>query len=184
MGRPKALVHVPGDGPTLLESTLGRLRAAGCTRLVVVVGAASDEVGPLAVEAGSEVVPAPDWAEGMGASLRAGLAHLESPSVPDGGAALALVTLVDLPDVTAEVMIRLVAAAKGEGEGALLRAAYRGVPGHPVALGRTHWAGVRATATGDRGARDYLSATPHRVIECGDLATGRDVDTVDDLHRA
>ena len=113
MGRPKALVRMPGGGPTLLESTLDRLRAAGCARLVVVVGAASDEVGPMAVEAGSEVVPTPDWTEGMGASLRAGLAHFESPSMPDGGAALALVTLVDLPDVTAEVMIRLVAAAKG-----------------------------------------------------------------------
>ncbi|HZB66845.1 MAG TPA: NTP transferase domain-containing protein, partial [Ornithinibacter sp.] len=90
----------------------------------------------------------------------------------------------DLPDVTAEVMTRLLAAAQGEGRQVLLRAAYRGVPGHPVALGRAHWAGILSTATGDRGARDYLASTPHQVVECGDLATGRDVDTVEDLHRA
>ena len=184
MGRPKALVRVPAGGPTLLETALGRLGAAGCTPLVVVTGAAGEDVGALAAEFGAEVAHAPDWEEGMSASLRCGLSHLESTSVPDGGAVIALVTLVDLPDVTAEVMTRLLAAAQGEGRQALLRAAYQGVPGHPVAIGRAHWPGIRSTATGDRGARDYLGSTPHQVVECGDLATGRDVDTVDDLHRA
>ena len=184
MGRPKALVRVPADGPTLLETALGRLWAAGCTRLVVVTGAAGEDVGALAAEFGAGVAHARDWEEGMGASLRCGLTHLQSTSVPDGGADIALVTLVDLPDVTAEVMTRLLAAARGEGRQALVRAAYQGVPGHPVAVGRAHWPGIRSTATGDRGARDYLGSTPHQVVECGDLATGRDVDTVDDLHRA
>jgi CTP:molybdopterin cytidylyltransferase MocA len=114
----------------------------------------------------------------MGASLRAGLAHLE-PTDDD----LALVTLVDLPDVTAEVVARVLATAVGDGRAALVRAAYAGVPGHPVALGRDHWAAVRTTARGDRGARDHLRATPHDLVECGDLATGRDLDTVEDLHR-
>ena len=184
MGRPKALVRVPRDGPTLLETALDRLGAAGCTPLVVVTGAAGQDVKALAAGFGAEVAHAPDWEEGMGASLRCGLTHLQSTSVPDGGADIALVTLVDLPDVTAEVMTRLLAAARGEGRQVLLRAAYRGVPGHPVAIGRAHWPGILSTATGDRGARDYLASTPHQVLECGDLATGRDVDTVDDLHRA
>ena len=184
MGGPKALLRLPAGGPTLLESALDRLRTAGCARLVTVVGAARDEVVPLAVRAGSEVVHARDWEEGMGASLRAGLVHLEAAPEPEGGGTLALVTLVDLPDVTAHVMARLVAAAEGEGRSALVRAAYHGVPGHPVAIGRAHWADVAAAASGDRGARDYLRTTPHRVVECGDLATGRDVDTIDDLHRA
>ena len=119
---------------------------------------------------------ADDWDEGMGASLRAGLAHLEQ-----GDDDLALVTLVDLPDVTAAVMVRVLAAARGDGRAALARAAYDGVPGHPVAIGRDHWAAVRTTARGDRGARDHLRADPHRLVECGDLATGRDLDTTGDL---
>jgi len=45
------------------------------------------------------------------------------------------------------------------------------------------WAAVRTTARGDRGARDHLRATPHRLVECGDLATGRDLDTAEDLRR-
>ena len=64
---------------------------------------------------------------------------------------------------------------------ALARAAYQGVPGHPVVIGRDHWRGVLDVAAGDRGARDYLAAHDHALVECGDLATGRDVDTPDDL---
>jgi CTP:molybdopterin cytidylyltransferase MocA len=60
---------------------------------------------------------------------------------------------------------------------AVARAAYDGVPGHPVLLGRDHWAGVLASAAGDRGARDYLATRPVVLVECGDLATGRDQDT-------
>ena len=127
---------------------------------------------------GAEVVVAEDWDEGMGASLRAGLSHLQGADDD-----LALVTLVDLPDVTAAVMVRVLEAAAGDGRAALARAAYDGVPGHPVAIGRDHWAAVRTTARGDRGARDHLRATPHRLVECGDLATGRDLDTAEDLRR-
>ena len=63
------------------------------------------------------------------------------------------------------------------------RAAYGGVAGHPTLIGRDHWAGVIEVALGDRGARDYFGAHEHRLVECGDLATGRDVDTPADLDR-
>ena len=119
----------------------------------------------------------------MGASLRCGLSHLESTSVPDGGAMIALVTLVDLPDVTAEVMTRVLAAAQRGGPRRPSCSGLQGVPGHPVAIGRAHWPGIRSTATATV-VPATTSPTPHQVVECGDLATGRDVDTVDDLHRA
>ena len=41
---------------------------------------------------------------------------------------------------------------------------------------REHWAAVVRTATGDRGARAYLAAHPPLLVECGDLATGADID--------
>ena len=58
----------------------------------------------------------------------------------------------------------------------LARAAYAGEPGHPVLLGRDHWAEVAAHRHGDRGARDYLGAHDVTLVECGDLATGADQD--------
>ena len=66
--------------------------------------------------------------------------------------------------------------AAGADRAALIRTTYDGRPGHPVLLGREHWAGVRAAAVGDRGARDYLAHHALVEVECGDLATGRDVD--------
>ncbi|GAB3934896.1 hypothetical protein GCM10027614_08730 [Micromonospora vulcania] len=50
--------------------------------------------------------------------------------------------------------------------------------GHPVLLGRHHWAGVAEAAAGDRGARDYLRAQGDavRLVPCADVADGTDVD--------
>ena len=112
MGGPKALVRLVAGGPTLVESAVERLLAAGCDRAVVVVGAGADEAAAAVAGTGAEVVTAADWSSGMGASLDAGLAHLEAG--PDD---LALVTLVDLPDVTADVMARVLTAAVGRRAG-------------------------------------------------------------------
>jgi CTP:molybdopterin cytidylyltransferase MocA len=92
----------------------------------------------------------------------------------DSDADAALVSLVDLPDVTHHVVRRVLAA--GADRAALIRTTYDGRPGHPVLLGRDHWVGVRAAAVGDRGARDYLANHALVEVECGDLASGRDVD--------
>jgi CTP:molybdopterin cytidylyltransferase MocA len=121
----------------------------------------------------ADVVEAAGWNEGMGASLRAGLVALEArPELPDA----ALVALVDLPGMTTAV-VRRVAAEANAGPGVLARAAFDGVPGHPVLLGRDHWAGVRTAARGDAGARDYLRRQRVRLVECADVGTGLDVDT-------
>ena len=65
----------------------------------------------------------------------------------------------------------------GADKAALIRTTYDGRPGHPVVIGREHWFGVRAAAVGDRGARDYLANHALVEVECGDLATGDDVDS-------
>jgi len=159
MGRPKALVD---DWLARGVATLGP-----CDRVVVVLGAEA-EVARERVPAGVGVVVARDWAEGMGASLRSGLGAVE-----DGSAVV--VTLVDLPDVDHRVVERLLAVPVGPAT--LRRAAYDAVPGHPVLLGADHVAGVAAVAVGDRGARDYLRVREVELVECGDLATGEDVDS-------
>jgi CTP:molybdopterin cytidylyltransferase MocA len=136
MGRPKALV-VGDDGTPWLVAALGRLHDGGCRRVTVVLGAAAAEAATLIEGAGAQVVVAADWAEGMSASLRTGLAALD----PDADAAL--VTLVDLPDVTADVI--------GRGPHRARRPRPRGVRRHarppgadrPRPLGRRHRDGDR-----------------------------------------
>jgi CTP:molybdopterin cytidylyltransferase MocA len=175
LGAPKALLR-DADGTPWVERAARRLAAAGCHPIVVVIGARASEVAalvPPALVPPADVVEAAGWTEGMGASLRAGLVALEAhPDLPDA----ALVALVDTPGMTAAVVRRLATEATA-GTGVLARAAFDGVPGHPVLLGRDHWAGVRGAARGDAGARDYLSRHQVRLIECGDVGSGTDVDT-------
>ena len=165
-GGPKALAR-DADGTSWLLRSVQALRP--CAEIVVVLGAGAEQAAALLPMSVARV-RADDWAEGMGASLRAGLSALAGTAHE-----AALVSLVDLPDVGAAVVARLVAASTGPG--VLARAAYDGVPGHPVLIGRDHWVGVVETATGDRGARDYLAAHDVALVECGDLATGADVDS-------
>jgi nicotine blue oxidoreductase len=187
MGRPKGLLRDP-DGTPWVARSAGVLLEGGCDPLLVVVGAAADEVAALVTVAdlpgpacrAVRVVRASDWAEGMGASLRAGLSALTAASGLTPGRAPVqapvqgvVVGLVDTPGVTVEVVRRLVGAASPS---VLARAAYGGVPGHPVLLGRDHWAGVVATARGDAGARTYLAAKEVLLVECGDVGSGDDVD--------
>jgi CTP:molybdopterin cytidylyltransferase MocA len=179
MGVPKALLR-DQDGASFLVRAVDLLLAGGCEEVLVVLGASAVEAREvLGHHPAVSVVVAQDWAEGMGASLRAGLDALGSRSAAEA----ALVTLVDLPDVDLDVLRRVVGAGAPAGVQALVRATYGGRPGHPVLLGREHWAGVAATARGDQGARDYLASHDATACECADLATGRDVDRPEDLTR-
>lgn len=167
-GGPKALAD-SGSGPWVLRA-LDVL--AGCSTTIVVVGAAADAVTALVVGR-STVAVNPDHDAGMASSLRVGLG-----AVPDDVDAV-LVMLVDLPGVTAAVSERLVAEAGPRPRGALVRAAYSGVPGHPVLIGADHLEALRhsvARGEPDAGGSRYLVANGVRSIECGDLADGADVD--------
>lgn len=173
-GRPKALLE--HRGRPLVEYAVGVLRAAGCARVHVVLGARADEVRRRAELGGCVVVENPAWEEGMGSSLRAGL-----DSLAGTGAGAALVSLVDQPGIGVEAVRRVLAAY--EDDGSLVSAAYDGVRGHPVLLGAAHWAGIAESASGDRGARAYLRAHREaiRLVECGDVARPYDIDTEADL---
>jgi nicotine blue oxidoreductase len=137
---------------------------------VVVLGAADETVRERADLTGATVVINPDWAQGMGSSLRAGLKALAGTP-----ARAAAVLLVDTPGITAEAVRRVKDHAEPD---ALVVATYYGERGHPVLLGRDHWAGVAELANGDVGARPYL--TEHRAqvrtIACEDIADGTDLD--------
>lgn len=181
MGEPKALVRF--RGVRLVTIAVRALVDGGCAPVTVVLGARADEVDAALREDGIPddvgTVVAEGWDEGMGASLRRGLAAArELRPVP----AAVLVHLVDLPGVTAEAIRRT--AGDGDDSSALRRAAYGGRAGHPVLLGRDHWDAVAAAASGDEGARSYLGGNPAvHLVECGDLAVPDDVDTPEQLAR-
>lgn len=169
MGGPKALLEL--DGQPLVQRGIRLLRDGGCDPVVVVVGAAADVVRPLC--AGAQVVHAPRWATGMGASLRAGLAALEADAC--------VVALVDQPMITAVAVQRLIAAHVGGAVAAV--ASYDGAPRNPVLLDRAVWTDVVAGAAADEGARGWLRAHPEQVVavDCSDAGRPDDLDTPQDL---
>lgn len=177
-GRPKALL-TDADGSSLAGRVVERLRGAGCAEVMVVIGAAAEAATRLLRPTGAVLVEAVDWAEGMGSSLRAGLQGLQRQSA----AGAALVTLVDLPDVSTDVMRRVIEEwrAAGARPDALARATYAGTPGHPVLIGRRHWQPLVEGLSGDVGAQPYLSRRRVHEVSCDDLATGRDLDRLEDV---
>ncbi|MEU4557099.1 nucleotidyltransferase family protein [Actinoplanes sp. NPDC023936] len=195
-GMPKALVAY--QGRLLVQRAADTLREAGCDRVLIVLGAAAERVRALVLPdtgvgpdwavpdtvvnpdwavpdtgvnpdwALPDTVVNPDWATGMGSSLRIGLTTLAGTD-----AIAAVVLLVDMPGVTAEAVRRIIAHAT---EDALVMGGYGDRRGHPVLLGRDHWDGVAASATGDRGARDYLRTHEVLVVPVGDVADDEDLD--------
>ena len=198
MGLPKALLET--DGETWAARSARLLLEGGCTGVLVVTGAANEEVeARLPDDERVAHVHCPRWEEGMGESLRTGLDTLvhaargepRSPAIDPPGDA-AVVMLVDLPDLDERVVTRVLErwVADGEGPGALLRATYDGRPGHPVLLGSAHWRKLLTVVRGDTGAQRYLELEgddppPRRLVEvdCSDLASGRDVDSPAQLDR-
>lgn len=173
---PKALV-VTADEAWVTRSCRVLLDA-GCSSLVVVIGAAADQVAPLIPES-AQIVVNTDWEQGMGGSLRAGLRHclLLPPQVQ-----ALVVMLVDLPGVTSDVIAHLVgqvyqSATETPLAQMLVQASFEGVIGHPVLLGRAHWRAIANGLGGDSGAKDYLAEHGAQLVELGQLADGSDKDT-------
>jgi CTP:molybdopterin cytidylyltransferase MocA len=166
-GMPKALVEY--DGSLLVERAVRTARAV-CDPVLVVLGAQAVDVWRRADLDGATVLANKDWETGMASSLRTGLDGLRGyPARVDA----ALVTLVDMPGMTPAALARMAEHAAPD---ALAVATYDGVRGHPVLLGREHWAGVIETATGDEGARRYLAAREVTEVDCTGLADPADLD--------
>jgi nicotine blue oxidoreductase len=181
MGGPKANLDYRGE-PLIIRAVRTAF-AGGCDQVCAVLGAEVEQAEAHAATAGAFVVVNPAWADGMGVSLRAGLAAVEQ-FAPDASAALVL--LVDQPHITDAAVAAVLSAQHNPADATVLAAAsYEGARGHPVLLGRAHWPAVRPTLTGDVGARAYLRE--HRdeliLVPCEALADPRDLDRPEDLDR-
>lgn len=159
-GMPKALARTAAGTPWSARA-VDALVEGGCRDVVVVLGALGEEALHL-VPSRARVTLARDWAEGPAASLGAGLAAAPAASV-------AVVTLVDLPDLVPAAVDRVLAGAD---EGTVARATYDGRPGHPVVIGRRHWAAF----TNSRRPAEVLDGLQVVTCDCTDLGGGDDVD--------
>jgi molybdenum cofactor cytidylyltransferase len=166
----------PWGNGLLLDAALAAAFAAPVRGVSVVTGSDAEAVAAAAraFNPAVRIVHAAGHAEGMGASLRTGVASL--PADATG----AFVFLGDMPRVPVAILPRLVAAlAAGAPAAAPVFQARRG---NPVLLGRTLFPGL-LQLTGDAGARLVLQSLGDRLalVEAPDDGVLFDVDAPGDL---
>ena len=114
------------------------------------------------------VLENPDFATGMASSLRVGLEHLtaKEPQVDR-----VVITLVDHIGLSAEGISALLAH-----QGRLIQSTYGSEIGHPVVIGREHWAALITELVGDVGAKNYLHKNNALQVSLSDFSDATDLD--------
>lgn len=173
-GADKLLEDVAGE--PVLARVARAANASQADETVVVLQPGADARRATLVGLGATIVEAPDWAEGMAASLRAGLAAVQAR------ADAVVVLLADMPEVDARAIDRLIAAFDPEEGREICRAVSAdGTPGHPVLFGRRFFETL-AGLTGDRGAREVIRDAGEFVTDVATEGQGAiiDLDTPED----
>ena len=155
-GRDKLLEQV--DGMPLLGRQALRAQASGCAVLVALPPPPHDRY---AVLEGLSVTPVPvaDAAEGINASLRAGLAAV-SPHVN-----AVMVLLADMPDITENDIESILQAVDLKSENLIWRATTdTGKGGHPIVFHRQLFADLSALR-GDEGGSPVVKANRARTLD-------------------
>ena len=176
-----AKLLAPFGAGVLLDGALAAAFAAPVERVILVTGAdagpVSDAARVFAARVGDtvrlEVVHAADHAEGLAASLRAGLRAV--PAEADA----VFVFLGDMPCIPAGLPARL---AEALGQRLAAAPVHQGRRGHPVLVSRALFPQL-AALTGDRGAGALLAGLGEGLVqvETDDAGVVFDVDTPADL---
>jgi molybdenum cofactor cytidylyltransferase len=179
MGHPKANLPLE-DGDTFLSRIVKTFRRAGIEDVVVVVGFDADSLVDPFARSGevARLIENPDPASGQASSLIRGLNAIDRP-----GVAAALVTLVDVPLVSAET-VRAVVDRYRQTRAPVVRPVRGSEHGHPVLIDRTLFDLIRR-ADPKIGAKPVLRvhASPGGDVEVADDGAFLDIDTKEDYLR-
>ena len=175
MGTPKQLLDV--GGRPLLEAVVAHANASRLDEVVVVLGAAADEIRARVDLGRARTLINPDHASGMASSLRVGIAAL------DGDVDAAMVILGDQPDVGGGLIDRLLDLQEASGLPAAALS-FGGLLHPPVVLRRELW-GDLMQLEGDVGCRAVIRARPELVarLPIAERHHPVDVDTPQDYER-
>lgn len=171
LGQPKQLVKL-GGRPALHRVVANAVSLTG-SAVTVVVGAHAREMTHLLAHSPASVIVNRHWEEGMGSSLRFGVA-----SLPPACEAV-LVLLGDQVGVTLDDLKRLTSAWGGE-ESRIAASVFDGRIGAPAIFPRLCFPEL-AELRGDQGARLILERNSYRVARVPMSNAAIDLDTPEDL---
>jgi len=175
MGGPnKLLAEV--DGKPLIRIAVEQALASRASPVIVVTGHQGKETEAAVAGLDVKLVHNPDFAQGLGTSLKAGVAAV--PAGNDG----AIICLADMPGVNAALIDKLIAAFDPEKGALVVLPTLEGKRGNPVLWSRRFFPDLTAVE-GDVGARHLIARYAEAVTEVPveGPAAFTDVDTPDAL---
>jgi molybdenum cofactor cytidylyltransferase len=169
--RNKLLTPMP-DGGTLIAHTARRAVASRAGMIIAVTGFQSAQIQAALHGLPVNFVFAEDFADGLAASLRAGIAAL--PPKMDA----ALIMLGDMPLIETDLLNALIEAYDPQTGHDIVVPTWQGQLGNPRLWGRRYFDEIRSLK-GDTGANRLLSRYRPRIVECAapSDAVLRDFDT-------
>jgi molybdenum cofactor cytidylyltransferase len=170
-GSAKQLVRIAGR--PLLHNTVSHAVAVAGSAVIVVLGARAAELAPLLTHSPASVVINREWSEGIGSSIRAGIARV--PAACTG----VMLVLADQAAVTADDLRRLANAWRRQPE-YVAAAVYESTIGVPAVFPRSRFPEL-AELRGDIGARMLLQRNPDRLVRVPMERAALDIDTPEDL---
>ena len=170
-GSAKQLVRIAGR-PMLHAAVTRAVEVAG-NSVFVVLGARAAELAPLLNHTPASIVINREWREGIGSSIRAGVARLPASCTA------VLLLLADQAAITTEDLRRLVGAWRRQPDH-IVAAVYEGTVGVPAIFPRSTFADL-AHLRGDQGARGLIQRNPDRLARVPMDRAAIDIDTPEDL---
>lgn len=174
MGSNKLLTEI--DGKPLIRRMVEAALASSADSVLVVTGNSEAEIQNALSGLAVQFVNNPDFSNGLSASLKRGLSAIPADC------AGALILLGDMPDVSAALLDRLIAAFDSAGNRAVCVAARHGKRGNPVLWAQRFFPEMMKLE-GDVGARHLMSVHADLVceVEAEDDGPLTDIDTPEAL---
>jgi molybdenum cofactor cytidylyltransferase len=157
MGGPNKLLAEIRGRP-LVRIVVEEALASHAKPVIVVVGHERGEVEKALGALPVQIVHNPDFAQGLGTSLKAGIVAV--PADADG----AIVCLADMPQVDASLLNRLIAAFDPDRGALIVMPTVEGRRGNPVLWSRRFFPDLMAIE-GDVGARHFIGRYSEAVVE-------------------
>ncbi|MCB1132098.1 MAG: nucleotidyltransferase family protein [Verrucomicrobiae bacterium] len=163
-GRPKQLLEI--DGETLVSRACRIAMEAGCSPVVVVLGAHADEILGRGLPDGVRIVINERYAEGMGLSLARGVGELAGDAV--------VVLLADQPGVEPGTL-RLMADEITKPGVSIVWCRQDGISGPPVMFAKRHFTELSKLES-DEGGRSVVKCHPDAVAAIDVTGARWDID--------
>jgi molybdenum cofactor cytidylyltransferase len=143
------LLSIMPNGQTMIAQTVDRILTTAAKPVIVVTGHHDAQIRTALSGKPVHFIHAPDYADGMAASLRAGIAIL-----PENVGAV-LICLGDMPLIEPDILNRIIAAHSPTEGREIILPSHGGQRGNPVLWGRRFFNDL-LLLSGDTGARQIL----------------------------